>query len=775
MGVTLKPSSGWRWEREGAAAGRHSQSFSARLAQLHTVEQEFSSKNFLDLLFQDPFLQQKLEVNDRAELVSLALEKNPEVFFSALLHFGQRLQDRGRSELAAELYSKLIVAVEGKPLADQAQKKLDALVGRGSAGLRAEILFRNFAEAATDYRMIVPMVAGTAAFQAVKFASLFRQAGPFAASGIGFAAEVSTFTLLGRGLMQFSGESVTWGGGSVGRDIARNGFTLGVLKLFGLAARQGKFFGPRSSAAHFELPMQWGGLVSAHRLEESLGLRHKLDDATTLIDALADTISLGVGGALGRKVVAGRGYLELQNQIKRGEDSTKSVGLEPVFSEAALAGRNDPAAPAVGQVAQLSTGGNDPPQKFHIPAELINILRKARRVTVLAGAGLSAESGIPTFREGAAALWSQVSMEEVATPEAFAKDPAKVWRWHQEQVQSYLHAAPNRGHFALAMLERRIPEFTLITQNIVGLHQRAGSKNVLELHGNILQARCALENRVVEKWEKSNQIPPPCPHCGQGLRPNVVWFGEQLSQDILNKAIHAAHHSEVFLSIGTSSLINPAAALALRAVRSGQSIVEINLSDTPLTRSAGFSLRGPAGKVLPALVEAVWPLNPPSMPRPARRVRTQAEELADRYRPRFGLIYGEKLIQKALTTQPERPNFGERLLEAYAQEPDRGTLSQLYRALAIHDLFYANATASSLSSFDATLLQTAIHRTAADPDSMRRNQAFQEIFRAMEAGLDRRKLTTLLQRFGYTDGLRVSRLPLFPPEFAQLHQGTARH
>jgi NAD-dependent deacetylase len=167
------------------------------------------------------------------------------------------------------------------------------------------------------------------------------------------------------------------------------------------------------------------------------------------------------------------------------------------------------------------------------------------------------------------------------------------------------NASPNPAHLALVELEKRIPDFTLITQNVDGLHRRAGSRNVLELHGDILRTKCSRENQIVEIWEDSGEVPPRCPGCGAHLRPDVVWFGEDLPADVLCGAQHAAESNQVFLSIGTSTLVEPAASLPFLALQSGAVVVEINLQETPLTSRATFVLHGLAGTILPELVEAI--------------------------------------------------------------------------------------------------------------------------------------------------------------------------
>jgi NAD-dependent deacetylase len=241
-----------------------------------------------------------------------------------------------------------------------------------------------------------------------------------------------------------------------------------------------------------------------------------------------------------------------------------------------------------------------------IPAELVARLRVARRVAVLTGAGISAESGVPTFREAQTGLWARYNPEELATPEAFQRNPRLVWEWYAWRQERVRQAEPNPGHLALVELERRIAEFTLITQNVDGLHRWAGSQQVLELHGNLFRVKCFDEDRPVENWPDSEDIPPRCPRCGALLRPDVVWFGEMLPASVLRAAEQAAANAEVFFSIGTSALVYPAAELPFVALRAGATVVEINPQPTPLSPQVTFSLNGPSGAVLPELAARVW-------------------------------------------------------------------------------------------------------------------------------------------------------------------------
>lgn len=242
-----------------------------------------------------------------------------------------------------------------------------------------------------------------------------------------------------------------------------------------------------------------------------------------------------------------------------------------------------------------------------IAPELVEQLRRAQRVTVLTGAGTSAESGVPTFRDAQSGLWSRYRPEELATPEAFVRNPKLVWEWYSWRRKLVAEAAPNPGHYALVEMERRVPQFTLITQNVDGMHQRAGSRNVIELHGNITRVKRVADHQLVEHWEETGEIPPRCPKTGQLLRPDVVWFGELLPREALHAAKEAAEHCDLFFSIGTSGIVQPAASLPVIAYRAGATVVIINPDNEALEATrATYRIRGASGVVLPVLVRATW-------------------------------------------------------------------------------------------------------------------------------------------------------------------------
>ncbi len=242
-----------------------------------------------------------------------------------------------------------------------------------------------------------------------------------------------------------------------------------------------------------------------------------------------------------------------------------------------------------------------------IPEKLLAALRQAEHVVVLTGAGTSAESGVPTFRDAQTGLWAQYDPQELATPEAFARNPRLVWDWYDYRRQLIRRCDPNPAHLALAALESYVPRLTLITQNIDELHQRAGSHDPIELHGSIHRCRCADADHLTREWEDGPEAPPRCAECGSALRPDVVWFGEALPFDALARAVAAAKDADLFFSIGTSSVVYPAAALPLEAVEHGATTVEINPQQTAVSIMMDYVVEGPAGVVLPRLLAAAWP------------------------------------------------------------------------------------------------------------------------------------------------------------------------
>ena len=227
-------------------------------------------------------------------------------------------------------------------------------------------------------------------------------------------------------------------------------------------------------------------------------------------------------------------------------------------------------------------------------------IHSARAIAVLTGAGISAESGIPTFRDAQTGYWAKFSAHELASPRAYAKDPKLVWDWYKDRFATCRAAQPNPAHQMLASLEKS-RKLTLVTQNVDRLHQRAGSQDVLELHGNIVSARCE-SCEAIQNLEP-NFIPPQCKKCGSRMRPNVVWLGEMLPKQILESAWNAFANADVALVIGTSSLVEPAASLGRMAKENGAFLIEVNPDVTPLSRFADVRVSSRAVKGLAALLE----------------------------------------------------------------------------------------------------------------------------------------------------------------------------
>lgn len=233
------------------------------------------------------------------------------------------------------------------------------------------------------------------------------------------------------------------------------------------------------------------------------------------------------------------------------------------------------------------------------------VLASAQRVTVLTGAGISAESGIPTFRDALTGLWANYNPEDLATEAAFRRNPQFVWDWYAFRRERVKSVQPNAGHYALAEFARAKPGTTLITQNVDGLHARAGSTDILELHGNIHQVRC-LERCSSDIYQASDVADEPrCPRCGAWLRPHIVWFGEMLPEQTFAQAAEASQSCDVFLCIGTSALVQPAAALPSDAVCCGASLIEVNPHPTPLSKFATYQIREKSAVALPDLLATV--------------------------------------------------------------------------------------------------------------------------------------------------------------------------
>jgi NAD-dependent deacetylase len=237
-------------------------------------------------------------------------------------------------------------------------------------------------------------------------------------------------------------------------------------------------------------------------------------------------------------------------------------------------------------------------------AGLIAAFDASKKIVVLTGAGISAESGIPTFR-GEDGLWRRYRAEELATPAAFEADPQLVWEWYDWRRGIIGKAEPNPGHLAIAEMERLFPHFALITQNVDGLHRRAGNSKVIEIHGNLWQLRCVRDGRVREDYRSPLPVIPPLCECGALLRPHVVWFGESLDQGDLSRAYALIEECDLLLVVGTSAVVQPVASFPFMAKQAGAMVIEINKDSTSLSSAADESVQGKAGEILPALLKKV--------------------------------------------------------------------------------------------------------------------------------------------------------------------------
>jgi NAD-dependent protein deacetylase/lipoamidase len=241
-------------------------------------------------------------------------------------------------------------------------------------------------------------------------------------------------------------------------------------------------------------------------------------------------------------------------------------------------------------------------------------LGEARTVVVFTGAGISAESGVPTFRDDLTGLWARFDPGLLATPEAFAADPDLVWGWYEWRRARVLHTHPNPGHFAVATIRVRVPGSVLVTQNVDDLHERAGWDDPIHLHGSLFAPRCSScaalarpSGPPAEQPPEGQRVPPPrCEGCGGAIRPGVVWFGEALPTEALDAALDAAASCDVLLAVGTSGVVHPAAEIPEVATRFGATVIQVNPQETALDAVCAMNLRGPAAHVLPRLVEAAW-------------------------------------------------------------------------------------------------------------------------------------------------------------------------
>ncbi len=254
------------------------------------------------------------------------------------------------------------------------------------------------------------------------------------------------------------------------------------------------------------------------------------------------------------------------------------------------------------------------PQQFRAAARA---LRDCELLVVLTGAGISRESGIPTYRDALEGIWAQYDPMKLATPRGFRADPRLVWNWYEYRRELMRPAQPNPGHLAIAALEDLLPQVVVVTQNIDGLHHAAHSTDIIELHGNIHRSKCyancqgdpTLIDLSTLTWN-ADSAPPRCPYCGAWVRPDVVWFEEALPADLLQRATSLARRAGVMLVAGTSGVVHPAASLPFVAAERGAVIIEVNPEMTPITPVARWHFAGPSGEVLPQLVEALRTLPP---------------------------------------------------------------------------------------------------------------------------------------------------------------------
>ncbi len=245
--------------------------------------------------------------------------------------------------------------------------------------------------------------------------------------------------------------------------------------------------------------------------------------------------------------------------------------------------------------------------------EAAAVLKRSRNIAVLTGAGVSKESGVPTFRDAQTGLWEKYDPQQLATPQAFQADPKLVWEWYEFRRGMVRQAQPNPGHVALARLEQHYPQMHVITQNVDDLHEQAGSRNVIHLHGNIARSKCFNACQGEPTFIDLNHLsaaereasPPHCPDCGGFIRPDVVWFGEMLPSASLEAALNASQACDVMIVIGTSGLVSPAASLPTYAKQAGAQVIEVNPDHSMITPLADIRLAGASGVMLPQLLAAM--------------------------------------------------------------------------------------------------------------------------------------------------------------------------
>lgn len=231
----------------------------------------------------------------------------------------------------------------------------------------------------------------------------------------------------------------------------------------------------------------------------------------------------------------------------------------------------------------------------------VDVLKNSSFPVVMTGAGVSQESGIPTFR-GKDGLWKSFRAEELATLEAFMRNPLLVWEWYEWRRDIIRNAKPNPAHLAIKEMEEMFPDFLLITQNVDGLHSKAGSKKMVEFHGNIWKERCMRCGFERFFYEKHEKLPPSCPSCSRHLRPGVVWFGETIPEYALQTSYSALKMCDVFISVGTSTVVQPAASFVELSISQKKPVIEVNVDDTPVSHLVPISIKGKAGEILPEII-----------------------------------------------------------------------------------------------------------------------------------------------------------------------------
>ncbi|MFO7167440.1 MAG: Sir2 family NAD-dependent protein deacetylase [Chloroflexota bacterium] len=242
---------------------------------------------------------------------------------------------------------------------------------------------------------------------------------------------------------------------------------------------------------------------------------------------------------------------------------------------------------------------------LRLPENVLDRLKTARRVVVLTGGGMAAESGVPSFRDSHVGPWAQYDVSELATPQAFLRNPRLVWEWYDYRRRAADRAEPSKAHYALVDLEQHYPNFLLITQAIDSLHWRAGSRDLVELNGCLRRSRCYDAGHVVLSWDDDGEIPPRCPHCGSLLRPDVVLFGEGIARADLRKAQQAVEHCDLFMTVGAVGAIEPVASFPFVAKRVGALVLSIAPEESIYSLMADYTIPATPGAVLPELVELI--------------------------------------------------------------------------------------------------------------------------------------------------------------------------